>query len=77
MGNEPSKTKHGTTSAASSSRPTATLPFSLKSGPSTALVQRHLDNAKKTRVLQLRGCGMKTVPNPLEDVRIISLPFWF
>ncbi|KAH7718019.1 leucine Rich Repeat family protein [Aphelenchoides avenae] len=42
--------------------------FSLKSGPSSATVTRHLDNAKKSRILQLKGCHLKVVPNVLEEV---------
>lgn len=60
MGNESSK--QGKSSAS------LKTPFSLKSGPSSTVVQRHLENARKTRVLQLKETGLKVIPTALEEV---------
>ena len=41
---------------------------SLKKGPSSSVVQRHLENARKSRVLQLKGCNVKEIPPVLQEV---------
>lgn len=42
--------------------------FNLKSGLSSSIVQQHLENAKKTRVLQLKSSGLKIFPPILTNV---------
>uniref|UniRef100_A0A7E4VIX1 Leucine-rich repeat-containing protein 57 n=1 Tax=Panagrellus redivivus TaxID=6233 RepID=A0A7E4VIX1_PANRE len=53
MGNEGSK---------SSKKGASGVLSSLKSGPSTSVVQRHLETAQKTRVLTLKSANIKTIP---------------
>lgn len=60
MGNESSKSKTGS----------VLRPFSLKSGPSSSVVQQHLENAQKSRILQLKGSGLKAVPPVIKNVFI-------
>uniref|UniRef100_A0A914YKU8 Uncharacterized protein n=1 Tax=Panagrolaimus superbus TaxID=310955 RepID=A0A914YKU8_9BILA len=83
MGNDSSKSKNGPSSKASN------VLASLKPGPSSSLIQRHLDTAKKSRSLTLKGLNLKTIPKELEEVapllrsldlsqnRIIQLPQFF
>ncbi|KHN72365.1 Leucine-rich repeat-containing protein 57 [Toxocara canis] len=63
MGNDSSKTRgaHGKRG----------IGIALKSGPSSTTVQRHLENARKSRILQLKSCGLKTVPEQLNEVHEI------
>ncbi|VDO32819.1 unnamed protein product [Brugia timori] len=42
----------------------------IKHGPSSSVIQRHLETAQKSRVLQLRNCGMKILPEQLQEVGI-------
>lgn len=60
MGHDSSK------SAGGPSKLTSTL--GLKSGPSNATVQRHIETAKKSRVLQLKGSGLKKIPDQLQEL---------
>ncbi|EGT53664.1 hypothetical protein CAEBREN_00382 [Caenorhabditis brenneri] len=39
-----------------------------KSGPSTSTVNKHLEMASKSRVLQLKGTGLKKVPDEIEQL---------
>ncbi|KAE9549077.1 hypothetical protein FO519_007716 [Halicephalobus sp. NKZ332] len=85
MGNDSSKSSGGSQGKSGASG----VINSLKSGPSNSVVQKHLETAKKSRVLQLKGSNMKTVPNILVEVapllrnldlsqnRIPSLPPFF
>lgn len=61
MGNESSKSKTGLRS------------FNLKSGPFSSILQQHLENAKKSRVLQLKNFGLKVFPPIIENVKFLSL----
>lgn len=63
MGNDSSKSPSG--------RAKKGLGISLKSGPSSSTVQRHLENAQKSRVLQLKGCNLKSLPEQAEQVKDI------
>ncbi|VDN01908.1 unnamed protein product [Thelazia callipaeda] len=38
------------------------------SGPSLSVIQRHMGMAQKSRVLQLRNCGIKTLPEQLQQI---------
>ncbi|CAD5211678.1 unnamed protein product [Bursaphelenchus okinawaensis] len=40
----------------------------IKGGPSNSKVQSHLENAKKSRILQLKNCNIKTVPEAIDEV---------
>jgi Leucine-rich repeat (LRR) protein len=62
MGNESSKSKSGASSKASN------VLSSLKPGPSNAVIQRHLDTAKKSRSLTLKGLNLKVIPRDLGEV---------
>lgn len=62
MGNESSK------KAAANIRSKKVLQL-IKPGPSSSLVHNHLENAKKSRVLQLKKYGIKTVPSAIEEVK--------
>ncbi|VDK49325.1 unnamed protein product [Anisakis simplex] len=42
--------------------------ITLRSGPSSKTVQQHIDNARKSRILQLKGCNLKIVPEQLNEV---------
>ncbi|VIO92904.1 Leucine Rich Repeat family protein [Brugia malayi] len=44
------------------------LSLEIKHGPSSSVIQRHLETAQKSRVLQLRNCGMKILPEQLQEV---------
>lgn len=44
------------------------LSLSLKPGPSSSVVQRHLENARKSRVLQLKNTGLKQLPIQIKEV---------
>lgn len=61
MGNESSKTKHSGKGVASS--------IGLRAGPSNATIQRHIENARKSRILQLKSCGLKSFPQSLEELQ--------
>nr|pir hypothetical protein ZK546.2b - Caenorhabditis elegans [Caenorhabditis elegans] len=39
-----------------------------KSGPSTSTVNKHLEMASKSRILQLKGTGLKKVPDEIEPL---------
>uniref|UniRef100_A0A1I7TS32 Disease resistance R13L4/SHOC-2-like LRR domain-containing protein n=1 Tax=Caenorhabditis tropicalis TaxID=1561998 RepID=A0A1I7TS32_9PELO len=39
-----------------------------KSGPSTSTVNKHLEMASKSRILQLKGTGLKKVPEEIEQL---------
>jgi Leucine-rich repeat (LRR) protein len=85
MGNDSSKSKPG----ASTSSKASNVLASLKPGPSTAVIQRHLDTAKKSRSLTLKGMNLKAIPRELGEVapllrsldlsqnRITQLPLFF
>ncbi|MFH4978211.1 hypothetical protein AB6A40_004920 [Gnathostoma spinigerum] len=45
------------------------LPLSLRSGPSSSTMRRHLENATKSRILQLKACGLKAFPEQIETVK--------
>lgn len=67
MGNDSSKSSlRGTPGKKKSS-------LGFKSGPSTSTIKQHLETAQKSRVLQLRGCGMKALPDQLQEVRIFRV----
>ncbi|KIH51115.1 leucine Rich repeat-containing domain protein [Ancylostoma duodenale] len=40
----------------------------LRSGPSQSTVQRHIENARKSRILQLKACGLKSMPTALNEL---------
>ncbi|KAJ1366195.1 Leucine-rich repeat-containing protein 57 [Parelaphostrongylus tenuis] len=61
MGNDSSKTKHSGKGVASS--------LGIRGGPSNTTVQRHIDNARKSRILQLKSCGLKSWPQPLDELQ--------
>lgn len=70
MGNESSK-------KSTNSRSKDVLKI-LKTGPSSSVVQNHLENARKSRVLQLKKCDIKIVPSAIEEVlnkKIFNLKF--
>lgn len=60
MGNESSKTKSGKGVSCS---------LGIRAGPSNATIQRHIDNARKSRILQLKSCGLKSLPQSLEELQ--------
>ncbi|GMS83141.1 hypothetical protein PENTCL1PPCAC_5316, partial [Pristionchus entomophagus] len=64
MGNDSSK-RGGKSSKAGPSLGSKN-PF--KSGPSPAVLAQHMDNAKKSRILQLKNHGLKTAPAELAHV---------
>ena len=68
MGNDSSKSSGGSHGKSGASG----VINSLKSGPSNSVVQKHLETAKKSRVLQLKGSNMKTIPNVLVEVRELT-----
>lgn len=59
MGNDSSKSK----SVASSARKLIGQP-----GPSTSTVNKHLEMATKSRILQLKGTGLKKIPDEIEQL---------
>ncbi|KJH44417.1 leucine Rich repeat-containing domain protein [Dictyocaulus viviparus] len=61
MGNESSKTKPGKTINS----------LGLRVGPSQSTIQRHVDNARKSRILQLKSCGLKSIPHALNELQDI------
>ncbi|KAK6023164.1 leucine Rich repeat-containing domain protein, partial [Ostertagia ostertagi] len=64
MGNDSSKSKSSGNKGVAST-------LGIRAGPSQATVQRHIENAQKSRILQLKSCGLKTLPpslNELHDV---------
>ncbi|KHJ86178.1 leucine Rich repeat-containing domain protein, partial [Oesophagostomum dentatum] len=65
MGNESSKAPKGS-SGKSGGGVASTL--GLRSGPSQSTVQRHIENARKSRILQLKGCGLKSMPPALNEL---------
>ena len=62
MGNDSSKSK------------SSNVLSSLKPGPSNAVIQRHLDTAKKSRSLTLKGINLKTIPTALNEVSLFGIP---
>ncbi|KAI3419719.1 hypothetical protein GPALN_004150 [Globodera pallida] len=86
MGNEPSnRSKNGPSSSSKKDGPAAclqkVLPSSLKLGSgqfSSSAIRRLLEQAKKSRTLQLKGAGIKSIPpNVVEELhsalRILAL----
>ncbi|KAL3993676.1 Leucine rich repeat family protein [Acanthocheilonema viteae] len=63
MGNDSSKS--ATTHRTSGRKK---LSLGVKRGPSVSVIQRHLETAQKSRVLQLRNFGMKILPEQLQEV---------
>ncbi|KAK6055260.1 leucine Rich repeat-containing domain protein [Cooperia oncophora] len=61
MGNDSSKSKSSTSKGITST-------LGIKAGPSQATVQRHIDNAQKSRILQLKSCGLKALPSSLNEL---------
>ncbi|XGW12183.1 hypothetical protein V3C99_013123 [Haemonchus contortus] len=61
MGNDSSKSK------SSSSKGVAST-LGIRAGPSQATVQRHIENAQKSRILQLKSCGLKALPSSLDEL---------
>ncbi|CAI4231686.1 unnamed protein product [Auanema sp. JU1783] len=59
MGNETSKGSSAKSSGGG---------LGLKSGPSSNVVQRHIENARKSRILQLKNTGIKKLPDALQQV---------
>ncbi|VDK73557.1 unnamed protein product [Litomosoides sigmodontis] len=69
MGNDSSKSKLSSTAAAThGSSGRKKLSLGIKRGPSISVIQRHLETAQKSRVLQLRNCSMKILPEQLQEV---------
>jgi hypothetical protein len=64
MGNKDSKHGGGTSGGSSANA----IVSSLKSGPSSSKVNSHLENAKKSRILQLKNCNIKEIPNAIDEV---------
>lgn len=69
MGNESSKSHQSASTKKSSSGILSTL----KPGPSNAVIQQHLNTAKKTRVLSLKASNLKLIPSNLIEVSWISI----
>lgn len=67
MGNKESKQQGSSGSTANS------IVSSLKPGPSSSKVNLHLENAKKSRILQLKNSNIKEIPNAIDEV---SLFLW-
>uniref|UniRef100_A0A0N5AV00 Leucine-rich repeat-containing protein 40 n=1 Tax=Syphacia muris TaxID=451379 RepID=A0A0N5AV00_9BILA len=69
MGNDSSK-KSGShnTEASSTNLKRKGISVNFKTGPSSSTVQKHIDNAQKSRVLQLRNCNLKNLPEQLFEV---------
>ncbi|KAK6733167.1 hypothetical protein RB195_017122 [Necator americanus] len=63
MGNESSKAPK-----ASSGKGRVATSLGIGSGPSQSTVQRHIDNARKSRILQLKACGLKSMPSALNEL---------
>ncbi|ETN71026.1 leucine Rich repeat-containing domain protein [Necator americanus] len=63
MGNESSKA-----AKASSGKGRVATSLGIGSGPSQSTVQRHIDNARKSRILQLKACGLKSMPSALNEL---------
>ncbi|WKX92874.1 hypothetical protein Q1695_010701 [Nippostrongylus brasiliensis] len=61
MGNESSKSK--------SPGAKVTSALGIKTGPSQTTIQKHMDNAQKSRILQLKSCGLRSVPPSLHELR--------
>ncbi|UMM19066.1 hypothetical protein L5515_014840 [Caenorhabditis briggsae] len=59
MGNDSSKSKSVTSNARK---------LIGQSGPSTSTVNKHLEMASKSRVLQLKGTGLKKIPDEVEQL---------
>jgi hypothetical protein len=72
MGNDSSKSKPGGSTSSKASNVLA----SLKPGPSTAVIQRHLDTAKKSRSLTLKGMNLKAIPRELGEVSFLLIIFY-
>jgi hypothetical protein len=81
MGNESSKSKENrssnnrTTDGASSNavqRLQKAIPAVIKSGtsggPSSSQLQRHLEQARKSKTLKLKGAGIKAIPPIIVEV---------
>ncbi|KAI6234124.1 Histone acetyltransferase [Aphelenchoides fujianensis] len=75
MGNEQSKRAKGqsTSSSTTTSRSTKNPLAALKPGPSSSKIQSHLANATKSRVLQLRDCNIKTLPDAIDQLEHLDL----
>ncbi|VDM67760.1 unnamed protein product [Strongylus vulgaris] len=63
MGNDSSKAHKASAKASG-----VASSLGIRSGPSQSTVQRHIDNAKKSRILQLKGCGLKSMPQALNEL---------
>ncbi|EPB77416.1 leucine Rich repeat-containing domain protein [Ancylostoma ceylanicum] len=63
MGNESSKAPKGSTGKGG-----VASSLGLRSGPSQSTVQRHIENARKSRILQLKACGLKSMPSALNEL---------
>ncbi|VDO68986.1 unnamed protein product [Heligmosomoides polygyrus] len=61
MGNESSKSKSSSSKGVASS-------LGIRAGPSQTTIQRHIDNAQKSRILQLKACGLKSLPPSLNEL---------
>ncbi|KAM3720133.1 Leucine-rich repeat-containing protein [Dirofilaria immitis] len=68
MGNDPSKSKSSTEAETHGTSGKKKLGLRIKHGPSSSMIQRHLETAQKSRVLQLRNYGMKILPEKLQEV---------
>lgn len=73
MGNDSSRAKLSPTATARGTSGRKKLSLGIKHGPSSSIIQRHLETAQKSRVLQLRNCGMKVLPEQLQEVGIFFL----
>ncbi|CAJ0608636.1 unnamed protein product [Cylicocyclus nassatus] len=62
MGNDSSKAHKA------SSKGGVASTLGIRAGPSQSTVQRHIENAKKSRILQLKGCGLKAMPQALNEL---------
>lgn len=68
MGNDSSKWQSDKSTKSSINLKKKGLGFNLKTGPSSSTVQKHIDNAQKSRVLQLRDYNLKHLPEQLFEV---------
>lgn len=77
MGNESSKSKLSTVATKHGTLGKTKLSLGIKHGPSSTIIQRHLEIAQKSRILQLRNSGMKIIPEQLQEVGIFfSIPLY-
>uniref|UniRef100_A0AC34QCT5 Leucine-rich repeat protein n=1 Tax=Panagrolaimus sp. JU765 TaxID=591449 RepID=A0AC34QCT5_9BILA len=68
MGNDSSKhPQHGKEDGTKKSQSSSVI-AALKPGPSNSTIQKHLDMAKKSRVLSLKGSNLKNVPDAVLEV---------